>query len=518
MHAAVIGFDRPSLATTRGPVAVHERIQTLDVIRGFALLGIMLMNVEFFSRALSDLGGGLPVGMTGLDHAAGWFVHTFVRGKFWTMFSMLFGMGFAVMLGRARSTGRDFLWPYVRRTIALAAFGLLHGILIWGGDILLAYATAAMVLLLTLFGRFWHGLLIAAVLGAVGFAFKAEAVGGFVMLPVIAGLIAVYLRSERSVQIFGRPWPLLSIGLAIAALLMIVGGGIGIVMVGAAKAGGFVFGGTMIGVLAWLSRRYRNPPEKRTVRAGATLFLTLCLAMTIGSALSLMTPSELKPKPTAEQTLKKEERREEHLKEVATETRVMRSGHYVEAVNLRTRTYLSEYASNSAFSAIVLFLFLIGAWLVQSGAIVRPQEHLGLFRKLAGIALPVGLVLSVASSLIATTQLPGQNDAPWRLASSLQMLSALPTSLGYIAVIVLLMQKAAWRQVLSWLAPAGRMALTNYIGASIIGTWVFYGYGLGQWGMGRAGQFVFVLVVFALQVLLSHWWLSRFRYGPLEWL
>jgi uncharacterized protein len=63
------------------------------------------------------------------------------------------------------------------------------------------------------------------------------------------------------------------------------------------------------------------------------------------------------------------------------------------------------------------------------------------------------------------------------------------------------------------------MALTNYLGASIIGTFFFSGYGLGYWGeVSRAGQVVFVVVVFSMQLLFSRWWLSKFRYGPMEWL
>jgi uncharacterized membrane protein YeiB len=62
------------------------------------------------------------------------------------------------------------------------------------------------------------------------------------------------------------------------------------------------------------------------------------------------------------------------------------------------------------------------------------------------------------------------------------------------------------------------MALTNYLMQSVVASAFFYGYGLGHWGMPRAQQALFVLVVFALQVLLSHWWLARFRYGPMEWL
>jgi uncharacterized membrane protein YeiB len=67
------------------------------------------------------------------------------------------------------------------------------------------------------------------------------------------------------------------------------------------------------------------------------------------------------------------------------------------------------------------------------------------------------------------------------------------------------------------LAPAGRMALTNYLTQSLLSTLIFYGYGLGQWGISRAWQVVYVAVFFSLQVAFSHWWLARYRYGPMEW-
>ncbi len=68
------------------------------------------------------------------------------------------------------------------------------------------------------------------------------------------------------------------------------------------------------------------------------------------------------------------------------------------------------------------------------------------------------------------------------------------------------------------LAPLGRMALTNYLTQSLICAIYFYGYAMGHWGMPRAQQVVFVLVVYAAQIAFSHWWLSRFLYGPMEWL
>lgn len=196
----------------------------------------------------------------------------------------------------------------------------------------------------------------------------------------------------------------------------------------------------------------------------------------------------------------------------------MTTGRYAEAVRFRAREYLGDYAGNSGFLAIVLALFLVGAWFVQSGVMAEPARHLPLFRRLAFVALPLGTAATVASSLLATRHVPGDNTQLWQLAMGLQMLGALPMSLGYMAVLVLLLQSPARTRWLGWLAPAGRMALTNYLSQTVICSLVFYGYGFGQWGMPRAWQVVFVAAVFALQVLLSHWWLARFRYGPLEWL
>src|SRR5690606_36614626 len=80
----------PALA----PIDAAQRIQALDVIRGFALFGIFLMNIEWFSQPLQEMGSGIDPAATGIDHAAAWGVHVMVAGKFWVLFSLLFGMGF----------------------------------------------------------------------------------------------------------------------------------------------------------------------------------------------------------------------------------------------------------------------------------------------------------------------------------------------------------------------------------------------------------------------------------------
>src|SRR3546814_12408881 len=70
------------------PIDAPRRILALDAILGFALLGIFLMNVEWFTRPMQELGSGIAPGATGLDHAVAWLVYVFVQGKFWVLFSL----------------------------------------------------------------------------------------------------------------------------------------------------------------------------------------------------------------------------------------------------------------------------------------------------------------------------------------------------------------------------------------------------------------------------------------------
>jgi len=104
-------------------------------------------------------------------------------------------------------------------------------------------------------------------------------------------------------------------------------------------------------------------------------------------------------------------------------------------------------------------------------------------------------------------------------ANAAIFVGGLMMSLGYMAWIVRGLQSPVWAPRLALLAPAGRMALTNYLLQSIIGTLIFYNHGLGFYEqLPRVAQIPFVVVVFALQVLASKWWLSRFQFGPAEWL
>jgi uncharacterized protein len=127
------------------PITGPERIDMLDAIRGFALFGILLMNLEAFTGPISQAITGIDARLAGADRWSDAFIYIFVQGKFWTLFSTLFGVGFAVMFDRLQARGGDFRTIYLRRLWALLAFGLVHVLLIWEGDILLTYALAGFI-------------------------------------------------------------------------------------------------------------------------------------------------------------------------------------------------------------------------------------------------------------------------------------------------------------------------------------------------------------------------------------
>lgn len=129
------------------PVSVAERVAALDALRGLALLGILLSNVSGFAGPLYELYDGIDPALRGSDRAIAAFVYVAVRDKAWSLFALLFGMGFAAMLARAPAGGHGFGAVYLRRSLGLLAIGLVHAWLVWAGDILVTYAVCAFALL-----------------------------------------------------------------------------------------------------------------------------------------------------------------------------------------------------------------------------------------------------------------------------------------------------------------------------------------------------------------------------------
>lgn len=130
------------------PVTVTERIETLDVLRGFAIFGILVVNIWMSYTGMVPV-LNLDIWRSETADKVTVFLITFLmQGKFYSLFSFLFGLGLAVQMGRAAERGTGIVRLYIRRLFVLLGIGLVHAFLIWMGDILVTYAVLGFLLIL----------------------------------------------------------------------------------------------------------------------------------------------------------------------------------------------------------------------------------------------------------------------------------------------------------------------------------------------------------------------------------
>ena len=162
----------------------------------------------------------------------------------------------------------------------------------------------------------------------------------------------------------------------------------------------------------------------------------------------------------------------------------------------------------------IVGLFLVGMVLQRRRLLADAERHLRLW---LGVALASAALLALGwwlPTLIGPVSDAQRQTTDWLVAYG----TNLPATFLHVSLFVLLWHSGL-RALLAWLAAPGRMTLTLYIGQSVVGAALFYGYGLGLWdrvdnGTALAGG----LVAFALQAVGAHLWFRYFRYGPLEWL
>jgi len=393
--------------TLQEPTQAHERIQAIDILRGFALLGIITINFS-----------GSEVARAGsLDDAVRRLIAFLVESKFYTTFSFLFGLGFALQLLRARVRKSRIVPVYIRRMAALYLIGMIHAILIWEGDVLLYYAV--MGLLLILFRKLPGWILLTFALLSIAFAVWA------------------YLPSA--------------------------------------------------------------PPER----------------------LEGYIPARLSPELQQQRSLERAfdyQPMMEAWQELGWATN---SGTYFQTVKARFRVYMVRRPFLfTYFWADAFCMFLLGLYAGRRGIFHDPPGHRKLLRRVMWTTLPLAVALNLYYAY--GPQIFGslyQNTPDW--ATGLIYTLAGPMgSLFYISGLLLLLTGSErWMRRLGFLRWVGRMPLTNYLMQSVIGTLIYYHYGLGL--MTRIGYLPglgMTMAVFALQIPLSRWWLGRFRFGPVEWL
>jgi len=132
-----------------GPIQGDERLISLDALRGVAVLGILVMNIYAFAMPFVAYNNPLLMGGVEAHNIGTWFfTHIFFDQKFLSIFAMLFGAGMILMANRAETRGVRFGRIYYRRQFWLLVLGMLHGYLLWVGDILFSYAAIGMLVYL----------------------------------------------------------------------------------------------------------------------------------------------------------------------------------------------------------------------------------------------------------------------------------------------------------------------------------------------------------------------------------
>jgi uncharacterized protein len=255
---------------------------------------------------------------------------------------------------------------------------------------------------------------------------------------------------------------------------------------------------------------FRHRPDGSVLKwavIGYVLPLVVGFAVMLGAALAGDGPPR-KPPPSPAQ--------------LAAVTETYRDGTWSMIQESRARdAFQLNWGMFPLYFPQILGLFLFGVLAWRRGFFRPLPEHLPHYRR----AMLWGFVVGISGN-IATTGLRVWYDlppfAPTRLSIFVAALSAVSVpalSLGYVCAIILLYHSVKWRERLRPFGAVGRTALTNYLLQSILGTTIFYSYGLGLFGrVGPAVLLVATVIVFAIQVAFSAWWLSRWRFGPMEWL
>ncbi len=469
------------------PVQDRARVDAVDAARGFALLGIFCVNIALFAQPLGvamapKFEGAVP------DVVAHYAVKIFAEYKFYGLFSILFGIGFALMRERAIAKGARWGWLYFRRLLMMAGMGFAHAMLLWYGDILFIYAFAALILL------------------ACG-SFKARGLA-------IAGAIVLTLSTVWSTGMVG-----LQLMMAEQAKAVQAGagtpdaGGSGAADVATKEQGaaGSEADKPVPPAAGVEPPAEAGPPAEGEVPAAVVEPDTKSSPpagefwnSAYGRLIWGMKHQQITD-PTSEQW-------------VALEREAYQNGPFLQVFLFRATMWVSMLVFAviaSGFGGSVVGLFLIGAALAKSNAFA--PERVGLHRRLILIAVCVGLPLCAAGPLLVK-----QDPSTGRmiLMTFCTGLGGPLMSMGYLAGITMLVNsgRAVW--LTSRLMLTGRMALTNYLSQTVIATTLFYYYGFGLFGkVDRAGQLAIVFGVFAVQLfVISPLWMAKFRFGPVEWL
>ena len=391
------------------PIAPGGRLILLDILRGFAIFGILMVNMKIFINPLSIMMVKPEAGLSMLVLLPDLLVRFLFEGKFYTLFSLLFGYGFWIFMNKMVESG-SILPIFRRRLLVLLMFGVLHILLLWAGDILFFYALFGFILIL----------------------FRKSSNRKITIWAIILILIPPVMVTFS--------WGMLALGASV--------------------------------------------PEGKA-------------AIDASMAESFRTINEL----------------------IERAYHVYGNGSFTEIVKIRLAEWRMLLPGLLFFYPAVLGVFLLGMLAARKGLAELTAGSLSFFRHALRWSFLVGVICEgfyTYASLYADMMAPNGFSA---LASLSHAIGAPALTLFYVSLVITLYKKGFLCGLWNVLVPVGRMALTNYLMQSIICTTIFYSYGFGYFGkLSTSEGIILVFLIFIFQIFFSRYWLSRFRFGPMEWL
>lgn len=382
----------------------NTRLVAMDVLRGFALLGILIVNIQSFAMPGAAYLNPTSFGdLEGINLAVWQMTHIFADQKFMSIFSMLFGAGIILFADNATQKQSNATALHYRRTFWLLCFGLLHAYLLWYGDILFSYAMCG----------FW-----------------------------------VYLMRNKSIT---------------------------------------------------------------------TLLLTSFVLLFIPFAYSIMMAVSIEYFPPDALTGLKEAwapNTEQIHKEILSY-----QGSFSTALEHRAEETLmmQTYVFLTLFLWRASAMMLIGMALYRSG-FFQLTWSFSSYRNLALGGALLGLT-TIIYGVEQNQQHQFALDYSMFMGSQFNYWGSIFLALSYASLVMLLVQSRRLKSLQNGLAAIGKTAFSQYILQTLICTTLFYGYGAGLFStLERWQQFIVVLIIWGLQLWLAPKWLSRFAFGPLEWL
>ncbi len=385
-------------------LSTRNRIVSIDALRGFALAGVALVHMveQYIAGPHPE---GFMEGVNGIpDQIVQAIIGIFFTGKFFALFSILFGLSFSIQMDSAQNKGQKFAGRFIWRAILLFLIGYVHQ-LFYRGDILTIYA-------------------------------------------VLAPFIIPFYRVPTK-------WLLITAGLIFLGIPRFIAFAI--------------FGADGVtGVHPMMDNNHELVKNYIATISNGSLLEVFNLNATYG----MLTKIDFQ------------------------------------------LSFFGRFYYTFAY-------FLVGLWL----------GRIGLFRDLRAFSKKIkdfmlwsigALIISFGLVIATFATAPQPIDfSTWQFALGMGFMDWVSISMSSIILcgFLMLYQKETWKKRLSFFAPYGRMALTNYVMQSVIGTFIYFGWGLGYIGQfGALISFLMGIGVILIQTLFSKFWLQNFRYGPLEWL